>query len=374
MAVEYPPMGFSCGIVGLPNVGKSTIFNALTSANAAAANYPFCTIEPNTGVVKVPDPRLDLIIPLIASEQIIPATMHFTDIAGLVKGASKGEGLGNAFLGHIRETNAIAHVVRCFDDPNIIHVANSVDPIRDIEVIDTELMLADLESVTKKYPTIEKMATVAGNKEAQALFAVLKRVREALDAGKPVRSLGLDPHELEVIKDYHFITVKRVMYIANVNDADGKNPENNPHVRKVMEHAKKEGSPVVPICGKVESEIAELTAEEKKEFLKDYGLEEPGLNKVIRAGYSLLGLETFFTVGPKEIRAWTIHKGDRAPQAAGVIHTDFEKGFIRAEIYHCDDLFKHKTEAAVKDAGLLRQEGKDYVMKDGDVVHFKFNV
>ncbi len=367
-------MGFSCGIVGLPNVGKSTIFNALTSAKAAAANYPFCTIEPNTGVVKVPDPRLDLIIPLIASEQIIPATMHFTDIAGLVKGASKGEGLGNAFLGHIRETNAIAHVVRCFDDPNIIHVSNSVDPIRDIEVIDTELMLADLESVTKKYPTIEKMATIAGNKDAVALFAVLKRVREALDAGKPVRSLNLDVHELETIKDYHLITVKRVMYIANVNDADGKNPENNPHVKKVMEHAKKEGSPVVPICGKVESEIAELTAEEKKEFLKDYGLDEPGLNKVIRAGYNLLGLETFFTVGPKEIRAWTIHKGDKAPQAAGVIHTDFEKGFIRAEIYHCEDLFKHKTEAAVKDAGLLRQEGKDYVMKDGDVVHFKFNV
>ncbi len=366
-------MGFSCGIVGLPNVGKSTIFNALTSAKAAAANYPFCTIEPNTGVVKVPDPRLDEIAKRIPPEQIIPTTMHFTDIAGLVKGASKGEGLGNQFLGHIREANAIAHVVRCFDDGEIIHVAGSVDPARDIEVIDTELMLADLEAVTKKYASLEKTAK-AGNKDAMAVYAVLSRVREALEAGRPVRALGLDEAELFQIREYHLITAKRVVFVANVNDADGAKPEANPHVQSLLAYAARDKSPVVPICGKVEAEIAELTAEEKKEFLKDYGMSEPGLAKVIRAGYEVLGLETFFTAGPKEVRAWTMPKGCRAPQAAGVIHTDFEKGFIRAEIYHCGDLFKLGTEQAIKDAGLLRQEGKDYVMRDGDVVHFRFNV
>ena len=367
-------MGFACGIVGLPNVGKSTIFNALTSAKAVAANYPFCTIEPNTGIVKVPDPRLEQIAALIPPEKIIPATMQFTDIAGLVKGASKGEGLGNQFLGHIREANATAHVVRCFTDSEIIHVTGSVDPLRDVEIIDTELMLADMEAVNKRYASIEKAGKAGGNKEAAALHAVLFKVKTALDLGRPVRALGLDEHELALIAEYHLITAKRVMYIANVNDEDGKNPEANPHVKALMAHAAKEGAPVVPICGKVEAEISELTAEEKLVFLKDYGLDEPGLNKVIRAGYALLGLETYFTAGPKEVRAWTIPKGSKAPQAAGVIHTDFEKGFIRAEVYACEALFKHKTEAAIRDAGALRQEGKEYEVRDGDVMHFKFNV
>lgn len=367
-------MGFSCGIVGLPNVGKSTIFNALTSAKAEAANFPFCTIDPNTGIVKVPDPRLQKISEYIKPKQLIPTSMTFVDIAGLVKGASKGEGLGNQFLGHIRETNAIAHVVRCFGDPNVVHVDGSVDPIRDISVIDIELMLADLETVSKRFTQIEKAAKAGGDKKASATYGVLAPIKAALEAGKPVRALGLSPEELARVADYHLITAKKAMYVANIDEESTANPEKNPYVQKVMEHAKKEGAPVVCICGKIESEIAELAEEDKAAFLKDLGMEEPGLSRVIRAGYNLLGLQTYFTAGEKEVRAWTFQKGWKAPQAAGVIHTDFERGFIKAEVYHYDDLMKHKSEAAIRDAGLLRLEGKDYVVRDGDIMHFRFAV
>jgi GTP-binding protein YchF len=367
-------MGFQCGIVGLPNVGKSTIFNALTSAKAEAANYPFCTIDPNTGIVKVPDPRLQKISDYIVTDRIVPANMTFVDIAGLVKGASKGEGLGNQFLGHIRETNAIAHVVRCFSDPNVIHVDGSVDPIRDISVIDMELIFADLETVQKRYNSTEKAAKAGTDKKAAAVMGVLTPIRAALEAGKPVRSLNLTQEQLALVHDFHLITAKKVMYVANVDDKDIGNSEPNVYVKKVMEHAKLEGSPVVQICGKIESEIAELGEEEKASFLAEMGMDEPGLNRVIRAGYDLLGLQTYFTAGKIETRAWTIEKGFKAPQAAGVIHTDFEKGFIRAEVFHYDDLMKYKSEAAIKDAGALRLEGKDYVVRDGDIMHFRFNV
>ena len=367
-------MGFQCGIVGLPNVGKSTIFNALTSAKAEAANYPFCTIDPNTGIVKVPDPRLAKIAQYIPPNKLVPASMVFVDIAGLVKGASKGEGLGNQFLGHIRETQAIAHVVRCFSDPNVIHVDGSVDPIRDVSVIDTELIFADLDTVTKRFATIQKTARAGNDKKALATLSVLEPVKAALESGNPVRSLNLSADELQLIHDFHLITAKKVMYVANVDDNDIGNSEPNPYVKKLMEHAAKEGSPVIQICGKIESEIAELPEEEKAAFLSDMGMEEPGLNRVIRAGYDLLGLQTYFTAGEVEVRAWTIQKGWKAPQAAGVIHTDFEKGFIKAEVYHFDDLMKHHSEQAIRDAGALRLEGKEYIVKDGDIMHFRFAV
>ena len=363
-------MGFKCGIVGLPNVGKSTLFNALTQAGIEAQNYPFCTIEPNVGIVPVPDTRQDSLAEIVNPERVLPTTMEFVDIAGLVAGASKGEGLGNKFLANIRETDAIAHVVRCFEDENVVHVAGKVSPLDDIEVIDTELALADLDGVEKAITKTTRDAK-GGDKIAKARLALLIEMRDHLDQGKSVRSMDLDEEQLELLTELHLLTIKPTMFIANVAE-DGF--ENNPSLDAVKAFAEKENAVVVTICASIESEIAELDDAEKIEFLEEIGQHEPGLNRVIRAGYSLLGLQTYFTAGVKEVRAWTVKVGATAPEGAGVIHTDFQKGFIRAEVVSYEDFVEFKGEQGAKDAGKWRLEGKDYIISDGDVMHFRFNV